>query len=158
MAIYYFTAERGTYGLLTALKSDSVTDAETNYRAASLVADTNVVNAMYPLTLVRKTLLDVERMICSAICRTEGHSRRVNFRQEVDKSHGDALPSSVGGIGAVRDADGNYLARREPETVRELRGDNRIKPLPAFTAPNYWAWDGGVFSCTLDGVAAKVEV
>lgn len=158
MAIYYFTAERGTYGLLTAFKSDSVTDAETNYRVAALVSDTSIINAMYPPTLVRKTLLDLERLICSAICRTEGHSRRVNFRQEVDKTHGETLPSSVGGIGAVRDADGNYLTRREPDIVRELRGDNRINALPTFSGPDYWAWDGGVFFCTLNGAAAKIEV
>jgi hypothetical protein len=158
MSIYYFTAERGTFGLLTTFKSDSVADAETNYRAASLVSDTNIVNAMYPPTLVRKTLLDLERLICTAICRTEGHARRVNFRQEVDKSHGDSLPSSIGGIGAVRDVDGNYLTRRDPDNIRELRGNNRIKSLPSFTAPGYWAWDGSVFFCTMEDVAAKVEI
>lgn len=157
MSIYYFTVERGVYAFLTSFKSDSVADAETHFRATTLVNDTDIVNAMYPPTLVHKVILDLERVICLAICQTEGHPRRVNFRVETDKTHLDALPSSVGGIGSVFTTGGEYLLRREPDVVMQLRNaDGIIESLPTYTKRNYWAFDGGKFYCTVAG-AVKME-
>lgn len=157
MPIYYFTVERGVYGLLTSLKSDSVADAESHYRSGNLVNDTDVVNAMYPPTLARNVILMLERVICLAICQMEGHPRRVNFRVETDKTHLDLLPSSVGGIGSVYTTSGEYLLRREPDVVMQLRDANGvIASLPTYTKRNYWAWDGGKFYCTVAG-PVKVE-
>jgi hypothetical protein len=159
MALYYFTVERGVYGLLTAINSDSVTNAEARYKAGSLVLDTDLTNSMYPPVQVRSTILQMERVIASAICRTEGHPRRSAFRRVVDVSHMDQIPSSVGGIGSVYDpAGGDYLTRREPDIVSRLRGSHSaLVSLPTYSREDYWAWDGTVFFTTLSGVA-KVEV
>ena len=155
MAIYYFTVERGVYGLLNAFRSDNVADADTSYRSASLVADTQLQNAMYAPTQVRATILHVERQIASAICRIEGHARRVDFLKVVEKSHFDLLPSSVGGIGAVYlegegDEEDEYLDRRDADVVCRLRDSNSI----VIAAPTYeplhyyWGWDGSRFFTT----------
>lgn len=159
MPIYYFIVERGVYGLLNAFKSSSVADAESNYRAAPLVADFNIVNAMWPPVLVRNVLLQLERLICTGICRTEGHARRSSFRQIVDVGHNGALPSSVGGIGSVYIAATNtYLTRREPDVVNRLRDANRmIAAAPTYAPDAYWAFDGGTFFCTLPD-PVKVEI
>lgn len=157
MSIYYFTVERGVYGFLTSFKSDNVADAELHFRSTILINDSDIVNAMYPPTLVHKVILDLERVMCLAICQTEGHPRRVNFRVETDKTHLDALPSSVGGIGSVYTADGKYLLRREPDIVMQLRNPNGVLvSLPTYEKEEFWAWDGGKFYCTVAG-SVKVE-
>lgn len=164
--ILYFTVERGTYALLNDMRADSVADAETSYRIGTLVADTHLQNAMWAPTLVRATILNLERIIASAICRTEGHARRVDFLKVIPSlKHGDVLPSSVGGIGSVYTESGDgtkdYINRRDPNVIQKLRVPNRIIPAVSFTPPtDYWGWDGARFFCTVTDptLTVKMEV
>src|SRR5262245_29113559 len=98
---FYFQVERGILSLTNSLVSDTVTTAEASFVASTMTPDTNVRNAMFPPSFVRMEALNMERLIVGQICLADGHPRRPDFVTVVDLKHGDPVPSSVGGIGAV---------------------------------------------------------
>src|SRR5262245_46245673 len=110
---FYFQVERAVSSLVNALKSGTVTVAEASYTAAALTPDTNTRNAMFPPSSVRAETINMERLIVGQICLADGHPRRSDFVTAVEMRHGDPLPSSVGGIGAVTEGEGKNMAYYE---------------------------------------------
>lgn len=145
---YYYQVERGVYGLINALKSDTVATAETNFRAAVMTPDTIVKNPMFPPTFARVEIVNMERVIADMICSTDGHPRRVDFLKNVTKTHGSPLPSSVGGIGAVYQDTGPerlYYTNRPVDVVEAVRASEQISVGAASPrAERLWAWDGSM--------------
>lgn len=145
--------------MLNALKSDDVATAQASLTIATLVADTHLINPMYPLFGIHKQCLNVERIIGKAICNTEGHPRRVDFVSVQNLSHLDPLPSTVGGLGAVWDnSTGKYLSARPPEVIRGIRDTAAVIPVQAATYPEefYFGYDGSRFFSSLTR-SVKVE-
>jgi hypothetical protein len=146
---FYFQVERAVSSLVNALKSDTVTIAETSYTAAALTPDTNVRNAMWPPASVRAQTLNMERLIVGQICLADGHPRRSDFVTAVEMRHGDPLPSSVGGIGAVTEGQGKnakYFENRPADVVDAFQSGEQID-VGASDAriERIWGWDGGSF-------------
>src|SRR5688572_21567558 len=103
---FYFQVERGISSLVNALKSGTVEAAEASFTAAALTPDSVARSAMFPPSFVRTQTLNMERLIVGQICLADGHPRRSDFVTAVEMRHGDPLPSSVGGIGAVTEGQG----------------------------------------------------
>ncbi len=165
MGTPYFIIERGVYDHLNALKSDSVANAQSTLISGSaLVADTQILNPMYPQLRVWRQILLFERIIGKAICNTEGHARRKDFVSVQKLNHLDALPSAVGGFGSVWDTEGGsptlkYLLPRTPEIVIELRDTANQIPVQNGTFAEEFAfgYDGARFYHTLSRqVSAEV--
>jgi len=146
---FYFQVERGISSLVNALKSDTVTIAEASYTASTLTSDTNVRNAMWPPATVRAQTINMERLIIGQICLADGHPRRSDFVTAVEMSHGDPLPSSVGGIGAVTEGQGKkalYYENRPADVVDGLRSGEQIDVGASnIRVERIWGWDGGSF-------------
>jgi hypothetical protein len=146
---FYFQVERGVSSLVNALKSDTVTIAEASYTAATLTPDTNVRNAMWPPATVRAQTLNMERLIVGQICLADGHPRRSDFVTAVEMQHGDPLPSSVGGIGAVTEGSGKntkYYENRPADVVDAFQSGEQIDVGAADArTERIWGWDGGSF-------------
>jgi len=146
---YYYQVERAISSLVNALKSDTVTIAEASYTAATLTPDANTRNAMFPPSFVRAEALNMERLIVGQICLTDGHPRRSDFVTAVEVVHGDPLPSSVGGIGAVYEGSGKtakYYENRPADVVDAIRSGEQIDVGAAnVRTERIWGWDGGSF-------------
>jgi hypothetical protein len=80
---------------------------------------------------------------------TDGHPRRSDFVTAVEMSHGDPLPSSVGGVGAVIEGQGKkalYYENRPADVVDALRSGEQIDVGAAnVRVERIWGWDGGSF-------------
>jgi hypothetical protein len=146
---FYYQVERGISSLVNALKSDTVTIAEASYTAATLTPDTNTRNAMFPPSSVRVEAINMERLIVGQICLADGHPRRSDFVSAVEMVHGDPLPSSVGGIGAVTEGQGKkalYYENRPADVVDALRSGEQIDVGAADArVERIWGWDGASF-------------
>jgi hypothetical protein len=154
---YYYQVERGVYGLINALKSDNVITGETNYRANAMTPDTVINNAMFPPTLVRVEVMNMERVIGDLICSTDGHPRRIDFLTVLPASHGGPMPSSVGGIGAVyfsAETGPLYYVNRPIDVVEAVRNSGEQIPVTGATIreERIWGWDGGLFFASTDDV------
>lgn len=146
---FYFHAERAIQSLVNGLKSDTVVTAEASFVAATLTPDSIARNPMFPPAFVRHETLNIERLIVGQICLTDGHPRRSDFVTAVEMFHGDPLPSSVGGIGAVYEGEGKkalYYTNRPAEVVDALRSGEQIDVGAVNTRiERIWGWDGGSF-------------
>jgi hypothetical protein len=154
---YYYQVERGVLGHVNALRSDLVATGETNYRANAMTPDTVIKNPMFPPTLVRVEIVNMERVIADLICSTDGHPRRVDFLVVVSVANGAPLPSSVGGIGAVyrqTETEPLYYLNRPIDVVQAMRAED--EQILVTAAPvredRIWGWDGATFFATTDDV------
>jgi len=146
---FYFQVERGISSLVNALKAGTVEQAEASFVAASLTPDSIARSAMFPPSFVRLEALNMERLIVGQICLTDGHPRRSDFVTAVEMRHGDTVPSSVGGIGAVYEGEGKkalYYENRPIDVVDALRSGEQIDVGAAnVRVERIWGWDGGSF-------------
>jgi hypothetical protein len=146
---FYFQVERPILSLTNSLVSDTVTTAEASFTAATLTPDTNLRNAMFPPSFVRVEILNMERLIVGQICLADGHPRRSDFVTVVEMKHGDPLPSSVGGIGAVTEGQGKkaqYYENRPADVVDAFQSGEQIDVGAADArTERIWGWDGGSF-------------
>jgi hypothetical protein len=146
---FYFQVERGISSLVNALRSGDVATAEASFVAATLTPDNNTKNAMFPPSFVRMEALNMERLIVGQICLADGHPRRSDFVVVVEMRHGDPLPSSVGGIGAVTDGEGKnakYYENRPADVVDAFQSGEQIDVGAAnVRTERIWGWDGGTF-------------
>jgi hypothetical protein len=152
---FYFQVERPILSLTNSLVSDTVTTAEASFVAPTMTPDTNVRNAMFPPSFVRVEALNMERLIIGQICLADGHPRRADFASLQEIKHGDSLPSSVGGIGAVYEGEGKsalYYINRPADVVDALRSGEQIDVGAAnVRAERVWGWDGSTFFLPHDG-------
>src|SRR5262245_10806310 len=146
---FYYQVERAVSSLVNALKSDTVTIAEASYTATTLTPDTNTRNAMWPPSAVRVETINMERLIVSQLCLTDGHPRRSDFVTVVEMFHGDPIPSSAGGIGSVFEGEGKkalYYTNRPADVVVALRSGEQIDVGAVnVRTERIWGWDGGSF-------------
>jgi len=153
--INYNVVLRGVYRKLNALKSDTVTLAETSLKSSSLTPDATVINPLFPPVGVQHTILLCEKAIARTICQTEGHPQRARFSKLVTLQHGGNVPASVGGIGAVYkvvSGSKKYLFNRTLDVVEKLRTPADFVMACATVPTDYfWGWDGSLFFATVDG-------
>jgi hypothetical protein len=146
---FYFQVERGISSLVNALKSGTVETAEASFTAAELTPDSIAKNAMFPPSFVRLEALNMERLIVGQICLADGHPRRSDFVTAVEMKHGDPLPSSVGGIGAVTEGQGKntkYFENRPADVVDAFQSGEQIDVGASnVRTERIWGWDGGTF-------------
>lgn len=161
MALYYpfLLVEREVFGLINALKSNDVADAEANIALVGQIGVAHVDDAAYPPFLVRRVILTVHNLIASAIINTVGHARRVDFKQTFQVAHGGNLPTALGPIGAVYEEDsGLAYIQRTVDEINQLRA-NPIAlpasvPTPKFL---FFALDGNKFFSANGDEQATVE-
>jgi hypothetical protein len=94
-----------------------------------LTPDTIARSAMFAPSFVRTQTLNMERLIVGQICLADGHPRRSDFVTAQEMRHGDPLPSSVGGVGAVTEGEGKnalYYENRPIGVVDALRSGEQI--------------------------------
>jgi len=146
---FYFQVERGISSLVNALKSGTVETAEASFTASALTPDSVARSAMFPPSFVRVETLNMERLIVGQICLADGHPRRSDFVTAVEVRHGEPVPSSVGGIGAVYEGEGKkalYYTNRPADVVDARRSGEQIDVGAANTrVERIWGWDGGSF-------------
>jgi hypothetical protein len=144
---FYFQVERGIDSFVNALKSGTVETAEASFTAASITPDSIARSAMFPPSFVRLETLNMERLIVGQICLADGHPRRSDFVTVVEMAHGDPLPSSVGGIGAVYEGSGKtakYYVNRPADVVDAFQSGEQIDVgAPNVRVERIWGWDGG---------------
>jgi hypothetical protein len=146
---FYFQVERGVLSLTNALVADTVTTAEASFKAALVAPETVARNSMFPPSFVRMEIVNVERLIVGQICLADGHPRRSDFVQVVELRHGDPVPSSVGGIGAVYEGTGKtakYYENRPADVVDAFQSGEQLEVGAAnVRTERIWGWDGGSF-------------
>jgi hypothetical protein len=104
---------------------------------------------MFPPSFVRTQILNLERLIVGQICLADGHPRGPDFVQVVELRHGDPLPSSVGGIGAVYEGSGKTAKlydKRQSDVVDAFQDGEEISVGAAnVRTERIWGWRGGSF-------------
>jgi hypothetical protein len=152
---YYYQVERPIQSLVNGLVAGTVTQAEASFAAPVLTPDTIARSPMFGLQFVRVEILNMERLIVGQICLTDGHPRRSDFVTAQEMRHGDPLPSSVGGIGAVYEGEGKkakYYENRPIDVIDLLRSGETISVGAADArAERIWGWDGASFFLPHDG-------
>lgn len=124
MATSWVTIEGQVLALINALQTNSVSDAETNYRTVPKTS-TQVNHPGFHPTFVREAIIDAVEMIAGWVCASGDHPAAAGFRQTASVAHGAALPAAMGPHGPVRDAGtGRVYARRgSAEEVAAIADD-----------------------------------
>lgn len=148
--------EAQVHALLNSLAAGTVAAAETAYAALPKVNDTDIDDAAFPKTFVRRIILQAHQQVVAWVCSTDGHPRRLPFRSVVTLAHLAALPTSISVFGAVYDAvTGRKLTKlSDPAQITDIVADEGARNGVSLF---YWAENGNTFFTTLSG-NASVEV
>lgn len=138
----YWAIEREVMDLLNILKSDDVATAESTFVKSSGLVDSDVDDAAFPKSAVRRHILTAQQLIVLAIIQTEGHPRRRDYMKTTNVAHLAQLPSGIGPIGAIYDD-----VTGESYTLRSVDDVNRIRRNPISVGGvtptfRYYALDG----------------
>lgn len=158
--IPYYLIERGVYSLFNAIDAPSVTALQTNITKTTLVKDVDLTNAALSPFTVQLEICNAQELLASMICRTEGHPRRYNFVTVSQLSNGDPLPSMVGGIGAVYDANGIPMIPVDTERIWTIKSSQASSMFAGTDTHRdlYYAIDGVKIYHALPGAEkARVE-
>lgn len=134
------------------LKADSEADAEINYQ---VVPKTNneMGDAAFNRSAIRDEILNVTVEVVAAICRNEGDTRRIAFRQAAIIPHRGGVPSSMGPYGRVMDVDSfrSMVPRSANEVTERAENADGFWSHPVY----YYAIDGVTMYHTVEHVSLE---
>lgn len=161
-AIPYYLIERGVFSLLNALEASDVATLQASITSNTIDDDTELTNAAFTRFSTRLEILNAQEILASQIARTEGHPRRVDFVTTITLTHLDAIPTSVGGLGAVYDANDEPLNVVGADRLKRMRDNNAVTVANGGIPGRdlYYTIDGAIFRCALvdeNGVDEEVS-
>ncbi len=159
---YYYLYERGVWSLLNALEAADVATLQAALVGNTIADDTQLTNAVFTKFSTQLEILNAQEIIGGQCARTEGHPRRVDFRTEIALTHGDLIPTSVGGLGSIYDSTGEMLDPTGASRLSRMRAKNASLVAAGETPTRdlYFTIDGARFLCALvdsAGVAEEVN-
>lgn len=160
MATTWQWLERMAYALHNSLNGNGgVPDAEALYVKTTGLLDDDIDDPAFPRAKVRAALVEAELQAIALICRTSGHPRRHDFKQELTVEHLDTLPDSLSPhetfLVMVAGEQQFLKPRRFPSEVIELRLDpGSLRGV----ADYYYATHGNTFYTNAPDDAVITEI
>lgn len=144
MSISWVQLERLVLKRVNALRSDDDDAASTLFAQSAPLAATDLQDAAFPLSTCHFLIVDAVNETAALLARLDGLPYRSRYSSVVSVAHGDVLPASLGGYGAIYYLDDTRMVpavRDSPTNVNELR-----------TLPNLFGATPPVPKFALDGV------
>lgn len=144
MSVSWVQLERLVLKRVNALRSDDDAAASTLFAQTTQLAATDLQDPAFPLSTCRFYIVDAVNETAALLARWEGSPYRSRYSSVVTVAHGDVLPASLGGYGAIYYLNGPAMVpaeRDSPTNVNELR-----------TLPNLFGASPPVPKFALDGV------
>lgn len=124
MSVSWVQIERLVLKRVNALRSDDDAAASTLFAQTGALAATDLQDPAFPLSACRFYIVDAVNETAALLARWEGSPYRSRYSTVVAVAHGDVLPASLGGYGAIYYLNGSLMVpaeRDSPTNVNELR-------------------------------------
>lgn len=156
MAVPWLEIERQVYATLNALAGNQESDRETIYTQTSVLTNTQIGDEGFFRSKVRDAIVEAHQQTIRFICLTDGHPRRVQYRQTASVAHLGNLPSAMGPFGdftvtvsAVTHKLKPHLSANEIDEI--LRDSASLNGITVY----YYAIDGNVLHSTITPVTVE---
>lgn len=156
MAVPWLVIERQVYATLNSLGGNSESDRETVYTQTSALTTTQVGDEGFFRSKIRDAIVEAHQQTIRFICLTDGHPRRVLYRQTASVAHLANLPSAMGPFGdftvTVSATTHKLKPHLSPNEVDEIVNDSGSRNgVDLF----YYAIDGNVLHATQTPVTVE---
>jgi len=156
MAVPWLEIERQVYATLNALGGNQESDRETIYTQTSALTNAQVGDEGFFRAKVRDAIVEAHQQTVRFICLTDGHPRRLLYRQTASVAHLGNLPSAMGPYGdftatvsgVTRKLKPHLSANEVDEALRDAASLNGVEVY-------YYAIDGGVLHSTVTPVTVE---
>lgn len=158
MAVPWLDIERQVLANLNVIGGNSESDRETIYTQTSVLTNAQIDDEGFFRAKVRDQIVEAHQQVIRFICLTDGHPRRVLYRQTASVAHLGNLPSSMGPFGEFRatitplSAVGTLRPHLSATEVDEIARDLNVHlgaPMP------YYAIDGNVLHSVYSPVTVE---
>lgn len=156
VAVPWLEIERQVLATLNALAGNQESERETIYTQTSALLSTQIGDEAFYRAKVRDMVVEAHQQTIRFICLTDGHPRRVLYRQTASVAHLASLPSSMGPYGDFTATVGGSPLKlkphQSPNEVDEILRD--AGALHGVTV-GYYAIDGNVLHATQSPVTVE---
>lgn len=156
MAVPWLVIERQVLSGLNSLGGNSESDRETIYTQTSALTTTQIGDEGFFRSKIRDAIVEAHQQTIRFICLTDGHPRRVLYRQTASVAHLANLPSAMGPFGdftvTVSATTHKLKPHLSPNEVDEIVKDSGSRNgVDLF----YYAIDGNVLHATQSPVTVE---
>lgn len=156
MAVPWLEIERQVYATMNALAGNSESDREAAFTATSALTSGQIGDQGFFRSKVREAIVEAHQQTIRFICLTDGHPRRVLYRQTTSVAHLGLLPSSMGPYGDFTVTSSGSPVKLKPHlSVNEIDEVLRDNASLNGTLQFYYAIDGTVLHSTITPVTVE---